>query len=310
MTLAILCSGQGAQHAGMFALTRDTPAAKPLFAVAAALLGYDPGSASFPTENLLRNRDAQVLCTLAPLCVVTALGNALPARRCVAGYSVGEIAAWSVAGLIEPGAALELVAARAQAMDAASQGDEGMLFVRGLAREFVDAMCTGRAAEIAIVNPGEAFVLAGQRDALDAIAIAIEARQHGAARVVPVAVRVASHTRFLAAASPVFSECLAHTHIARALRPGVRLLSGIDAATVLDVRAGLDKLAAQISQPVQWAACIDACVESGVTAFLELGPGRALAEMAAAAYPSLPSRSVEDFKSLQGVRDWLARVDA
>jgi len=308
MTLAILCSGQGAQHAGMFALTRDTPAAKPLFAVAAALLGYDPGDASLAAQNLLRNRDAQVLCTLAPLCVVAALGNALPARRCVAGYSVGEIAAWSVAGLIEPGAALELVAARARAMDAASQGDEGMLFVRGLARELVDAMCAGRAAEIAIVNPGEAFVLAGQRDALDAIAI--EARQRGAARVVPVAVQVASHTRFLAAASPVFRERLAQARIARALRPGVRLFSGIDGATVLDIGVGLDKLGAQISQPVQWAACIDACVESGVTAFLELGPGRALAEMAAAAYPSLPSRSVEDFKSLHGVRDWLVRIDA
>jgi len=183
-----------------------------------------------------------------------------------------------------------------------------MLFVRGLARKLVDAMCAGRAAAIAIVNPGEAFVLAGQRDALDAIAV--EARQHGAARVVPVAVQVASHTRFLAAASPAFRERLAQTHIARAPRPGVRLLSGVDAATVLDVDTGLDKLAAQISQPVQWAACLDACVESGVTAFLELGPGRALAEMAAAAYPALPSRSVEDFKSLQGVRDWLARVDA
>ena len=308
MTLAILCSGQGAQHAGMFALTRDFPAAKPLFAFAAALLGYNPGDASFPAENLLRNRDAQVLCTLAPLCVVAALGDALPPRRCVAGYSVGEIAAWSVVGLIEPGATLKLVAARAQAMDAASNGDEGMLFVRGLARQLINAMCAGRAAEIAIVNPDEAFVLAGQRDALDVIAF--EARQRGAVRVVPVAVRVASHTRFLTAASPVFREHLAQAHVARRLRPGVRLLSGIDAATVLDVGAGLDKLAAQISQPVQWAACIDACVESGATAFLELGPGHALADMAVTAYPALPSRSVEDFKSLQGVRDWLARVDA
>jgi [acyl-carrier-protein] S-malonyltransferase len=62
-----------------------------------------------------------------------------------------------------------------------------------------------------------------------------------------------------------------------------------------------------LSQPVQWAACLDACVEAGVDVFLELGPGRALAEMAASAYPGVAARSVDEFKSLDGVRAWLAR---
>ena len=34
-------------------------------------------------------------------------------------------------------------------------------------------------------------------------------------------------------------------------------------------------------------------VEAGAVAFLELGPGRALAEMAASAYPAIPARSIE-----------------
>ena len=38
MTLAILCSGQGRQHPGMFALTGDAPEAATLFAHAAKLL--------------------------------------------------------------------------------------------------------------------------------------------------------------------------------------------------------------------------------------------------------------------------------
>ncbi|MHA7151339.1 malonate decarboxylase subunit epsilon, partial [Burkholderia pseudomallei] len=41
----------------------------------------------------------------------------------------------------------------------------------------------------------------------------------------------------------------------------------------------------------------------------ELGPGRALAEMAAAAFPALPARSLADFRSWDGVRAWLSRVD-
>ena len=90
-------------------------------------------------------------------------------------------------------------------------------------------------------------------------------------------------------------------------RSGTRLLSGIDGAPVFDVSIGLNKLAAQISQTVQWAACLEACVEAGATAFLELGPGPALSEMAAGAYPGLDTRSLDDFKSLDGVRAWLAR---
>jgi [acyl-carrier-protein] S-malonyltransferase len=86
----------------------------------------------------------------------------------------------------------------------------------------------------------------------------------------------------------------------------VRLLSGIDGGSVFDIEAGLDKLAAQISHTVQWAACLEGCVEAGASGFLEFGPGSALAEMAASAYPHIPARSIEDFRSVNGARSWLA----
>ena len=72
------------------------------------------------------------------------------------------------------------------------------------------------------------------------------------------------------------------------------------------VEAGLDKLAAQISQTVQWADCLQGCIEAGATAFLELGPGHALSEMVGGTYRDVPARSLDDFRSLQGVRAWLA----
>lgn len=309
MTIAILCSGQGGQHAGMFALTADLPEAAPLFAHAAALLGADPREwvRDADDEALRENFAAQLVCTLQAVAAMTRLDALLPRRRCVAGYSVGELAAWSVAGLVKARDALDLVAARARAMDAASDGDARMLFVRGLARDAVDASCAAHGAAVAIVNPGGAYVLAGPRAALDALAA--DARARGAARVTPVCVRVASHTRWLDAAVPRFRAALAGARIARAPAPGTRLLSGIDGAPVLDVAAGADKLARQIAEPLDWAACVAGCVEAGARAFVELGPGRALAEMAAAAFPALPARSLADFRSWDGVRAWLSRVD-
>ncbi|VBQ51102.1 acyltransferase domain-containing protein [Burkholderia pseudomallei] len=272
MTIAILCSGQGGQHAGMFALTADLPEAAPLFAHAAALLGADPREwvRDADDEALRENFAAQLVCTLQAVAAMTRLDVLLPRRRCVAGYSVGELAAWSVAGLVEARDALDLVAARARAMDAASDGDARMLFVRGLARDAVDASCAAHGAAVAIVNPGDAW---------------------------------------LDAAVPRFRAALAGARIARAPAPGTRLLSGIDGAPVLDVAAGADKLARQIAEPLDWAACVAGCVEAGARAFVELGPGRALAEMAAAAFPALPARSLADFRSWDGVRAWLSRVD-
>jgi [acyl-carrier-protein] S-malonyltransferase len=308
MTLAILCSGQGAQHAGMFELTGDAPVAASLFEHATALLGHDPRRLvrEAATEVLFENRTAQLLCSLQALAANALLADVLPKRRCIAGYSVGEVAAWGVAGLIEPATTLELVTVRADAMNAASHGQQGMLFVRGLTRSVVEQLCEGRDAAIAIANPGDAWVIGGLQSALDDIAT--QAKAFGALRVVPVHVAVASHTYLLADASVSFSDALAATSIARAPQPGVRLLSGLDAASVLNINDGVQKLARQISEPIDWAGCLAACVEAGAVAFLELGPGRALAEMAAGAYPTMPSRSVDDFHSLAGLASWLSRV--
>lgn len=308
--IAILCSGQGRQHPGMFSLTGDAPEAGALFAHAAALLGCDPRSwvRSAGEGALHQDRTAQLLCTLQALSAAAVLADLLPQRCCVAGYSVGEVAAWSIAGLIAETEALKLVARRAEAMDAAGKGGQGMLFVRGLPRAAIDELCAHREAAIAIINPGDAWVLAGQRSALDAVAM--EAAHRGASRVVPVAVRVAAHTHLLADASPVFRENLAAVRIQPAPRAGTRLFSGMDGTAVFDTLAGLDKLALQISHPVQWASCLASCVEAGASVFFELGPGHALADMAAGSYPGLTARSFDDFRSLRGVRAWLRGVTA
>ncbi|HEX7816448.1 malonate decarboxylase subunit epsilon [Dyella sp.] len=308
MTLAILCSGQGAQHADMFALTGQVSAAQPWFAHAASLLGHDPRAwvAQASGEDLFSNRSAQLLCTVQALAAMALVSELLPQRRCIAGYSVGEMAAWGVARLLPAEVTLDLVAARAQAMDAARHGEQGMLFVRGLGRQRVEQLCLGREAAIAIVNPGDAWVIGGMRDAL--ASIAAQARHLGAARVVPVHVNIASHTPLLAEASSAFAQVLRQASFAARLSHGVRLLSGIDGASVLDIDEGVDKLSRQLSHPIDWAACLEGCIEAGASAFLELGPGRALADMAVSAYPNLPARSLDDFHGVQGLATWLARV--
>jgi [acyl-carrier-protein] S-malonyltransferase len=189
-------------------------------------------------------------------------------------------------------------------MDAVTQAGDGLMFVRGFSRGDIDRLCEHYGAAVAIVNPGDAFVIGGGREALQAIAG--EACAMHAARVVPLPVEVASHTARLVAASAAFRESLRLVSPTFPPGKGSRILSGIDGAPVISVEAGLDKLAAQISQTVQWANCLQGCIEAGATVFLELGPGHALSAMVADTWRDLPARSLDDFRSLQGVRAWLA----
>lgn len=311
MSLAILCSGQGRQHSGMFALTGDAPRAGALFQQATALLGgRDPREIvrTDGAEAFHHDRVGQILCTLQPLAAAAVLNGAIPDRIVVAGYSVGELAAWGVAGRLDAIQTLGLAAFRAEAMDAVSQPGDGLLFVRGLSRKAIDGLCERYEAAIAIINPADAFMLGGSHNALHAMAI--EARAMNALRVIVLPVEVASHTPRLAKASAVFCEKLIRVTPAAASPPHVRLLSGIDGTPVIDFYQGLGKLAAQISHTVRWADCLQACVESGANAFLELGPGTALSRMAAADYPDIPARSLDDFQTLQGVQAWIAHCAA
>ena len=309
MPLAILCSGQGNQRAGMFDLMSQVPAAEPVFAAASRLLGgrdaRDLVRSAAPGE-LEQNRTAQILCTLAATSAWSALADVIPETRIVAGYSVGEVAAWHVAGVFSATQTLDLVCRRAETMDAASTGSGGLLFIRGLQRSKLDALCRQTNTAIAIVNPRDAYLVGGEMKSLEVLGDLC--REAGAERVARVGVRVASHTPRLAPAAGRFESHLKGVPAPERLPTGVRLLSGVDGAAVFDLRAGLHKLALQISHTVDWAACLRSCVEAGATAFLELGPGRALVAMAGEISSHVEARALDDFKTLAGVKAWLARV--
>ncbi len=308
MTVALLCSGQGTQHREMFRLTADLPAAAGIFSAARDALGSDPRTfVSTASETSLHaNRTAQILCVTQALAAATMIESALTRRAIVVGYSVGEVAAWGIAGLLSPHATVDLARIRAEIMSAASRSDDGLGFLRGLPRERVEALGSRYGVEIAIVNPGDAFIVGGSRASL--LAFFEAALAAGATRAGLLPVSVASHTSRLEEAVAPFRDAI-NAHEPKRPDRSRALLSGLDGSAVLDIESGVDKLARQLSATVRWDICLDAAVERGASRFLELGPGRALAEMAASAYPTIPARSTEDFRSAAGVCAWLAEFD-
>ena len=90
--------------------------------------------------------------------------------------------------------------------------------------------------------------------------------------------------------------------------PTVRVISGHAATSVRDAEGAKAALAAQLVQPVRWAACMHVMSESGITAALELGPGNALARMLSARHPHIACRSASDFRTLDGLVSWVERA--
>ena len=304
--IAILCSGQGAQHPEMFDLCRDSPASEPIFIAAGELLGKDPRRfvVEATPKALFADRAGQILCCTQALALWAALGVQRPARAIMAGYSVGEVAAWGCAGALDAGTTLRLVDRRAAIMDAVAPANGGLAGIIGLAREALDAILLCHGTAIAIINDARSFVIGGLSDALDACCD--EATASGATRAVRIRVTVPSHTKLLAGAVLPFSTAL--NQVAPRQPPAMyRLLSGVDGDTVQDMALACDKLSRQISTTVDWAACLESCREGGAELVLELGPGSALSHMAAPLFPEGRVRSAEEFHTISGLRSWLGR---
>ncbi|KLD71434.1 malonate decarboxylase subunit epsilon [Xanthomonas pisi] len=298
MSLAILCPGQGGQHADMFARVGDAPAAAAVLATATQVLGVAP-QALAADPGRYANAVAQPLVCAGTLAQWQVLRAHLPTPLLVLGYSVGELAAHAVAGSIDIPTCLQLAATRARAMDAASPEDAGLIAVSGLSLPPLESLCKTHGAAVAIINGDDHAVLGGPRTVLQALGDDAHAR---GARVTVLPVSVPAHTPWLRAAADAFATAL-NTAVIRA--PTLRVLAGIDARAVVTPAQVIDSLAAQIAQTVRWHDVLVQAAERGARVFLELGPGSALARMAREILPDCQARSVDDFHSSQGVVEWV-----
>lgn len=302
MNLAILCSGQGAQHPRMLDLIADHPAAAEIIETGESILGFSLRDVLAQPDTMFRNAVAQPLICLTQLAVWTVLRQHVPKPAAFCGYSVGELGACACAGAIDAAELAHLAAVRAALMDqAAARQPGGMLAVQGISRDHLEKICEGKRAWIAIAIGTEEFVIGGDNVALQLLDTDLSAR---GARLTRLRVDVASHTPLLSeAVLPFRTELIASSLI----DPGTPVVAGIDAAWVVRKEDAIDKLAQQLGHTIEWGACLDMLHERGCRAFLELGPGRALARMTQARFNDVDARSVEDFRSLEGISAWLAK---
>jgi [acyl-carrier-protein] S-malonyltransferase len=258
----------------MLAPWLDDPAAEETLARWSAAIGLD-------LVHLGTDADAEEIKDTAvtqPLVVAAALLAAarltaraeLPAAAPVAGHSVGELAAAAVAGVLSPDAAVALAAVRGRAMaEACAVEPTGMSAVLGGKPDEVLARLNELGLDPANRNGAGQVVAAGPVAALAALAENPPER----ARVKPLPVAGAFHTRFMEPAEEAMRSYAAEVSPADPTRP---LLSNADGTVITHGAEALRRLVAQVTRPVRWDSCMATLRELGVTAVIELPPAGAL----------------------------------
>jgi [acyl-carrier-protein] S-malonyltransferase len=303
MTLALLFPGQGVQHADMLPWLASEPLAEPVLTDLATRLGADWRARLADEAWASSNRVAQPLMAGISLAAWRVLAPHLPPPTVVAGYSVGELAAYGAAGVFDAAAALDLAEQRARFMDAAATDEPGgLLAVSGLRVADVEALCAGFGLAVALHLAADRCILGGPLAALDAATPALLAL---GAEPKPLRVHVASHTAAMASASQAFAACIEPMAWPRS---ATLVVNNLDGAGRRDAASLKHALAAQISHTVQWARCLDSVAERQPRCVLEVGPGTSLSRLWAARWPEVPVRSVDEFHSAGAVGEWVERV--
>ncbi|HEV8313552.1 MAG TPA: acyltransferase domain-containing protein [Burkholderiaceae bacterium] len=297
MSFALVFSGQGTQHPAMLPWLDEDAIVRSM----GTRLGVREWRVALADAAWAeRNANAQTLLTGLALSAWHQIAPSLPPPSTVAGYSVGELAAFSAAGVFDAETALDLARRRAEAMDrCAAHTPGGLLAVSGFGSEAIDRLCARTGLAIAIRNGPDSVVLGGPHAALDLAERALAAQS---VRRTRLRVGVASHTPWMRDAAQDFLQTLSQVSFDK---PHTLLFSNA-ADRIRDDAGARHALAAQIASTVRWDECMENIRARQVACVLEIGPGQALARLWNERYPDVPARSCDEFRSAAGVAKWVA----
>ncbi|GAA4298177.1 malonyl CoA-acyl carrier protein transacylase [Mycobacterium paraffinicum] len=288
----MLAPGQGSQTEGMLSPWLDLPGAADQLDLWSKASGLDLVrlGTTASTEEITDTAVTQPLVVAATLLAhqeLTKRGLLADAELIVAGHSVGEIAAYAIAGVMAADDAVALAATRgAEMAKACAIEPTGMSAVLGgdeaevLARlEQLDLFPANR-------NAAGQIVAAGPLTALEKLAEDPPAK----ARIRALGVAGAFHTKYMAPALDRYAAAAAAVATAE---PTATLLSNRDGQPVASAAAAMDALVAQLTQPVRWDLCTATMRDREITATVEFPPAGTLTGIAKRELRGVTTRAVK-----------------
>ena len=293
--IAFVFAGQGAQYSGMGqSLCEASPAAKAVFDAADKLRpGTSQQCFAGTAEELSITKNTQPCLYCVDLAAAKALEEAGVTPDYVAGFSLGEIAALSFAGVFSEEQGFDFVCKRAEAMQKAGEENPGaMAAVLKLKNEQVEELCAGF-EKVWPVNyncPGQ-LVCAGEKSQIEAFCGKVA---EAGGKAVPLAVSGGVHSPFMESASQTLREVLEPMELSGARVPVYANYT----AQPYDGSAK-ELLTQQVKKPVRWQETVERLVELGVDTFIECGPGKTLCGLIRKTAKGVKTLNVQDGETLQ-----------
>jgi [acyl-carrier-protein] S-malonyltransferase len=172
--------------------------------------------------------------------------------------------------------ALRLVRRRGRYMqEAVPPGEGAMAAILGLDAAMVAQACD-QAADSGIVSPANIngagqVVIAGDRIAVQRAAE--RAKALGARRAIPLAVSAPFHCALM---QPAQDRLAPELRSLAVQDPRVPVVANVDAEAKYDASAAVEALVRQVTAPVRWEDVVRCLALSGVTTYVEVGPGTVL----------------------------------
>ncbi|MDF2827530.1 MAG: fabD [Mycobacterium sp.] len=238
-----------------------------------------------------------VAATLLAFDEVTKRGLLNGKTTVTAGHSVGEIAAYSIAGVLAADDAVTLAATRgAEMAKACASEPTGMAAVLGGDEAEVLARLDALDLVPANRNAAGQIVAAGAISALDKLVEDPPAK----ARVRKLATAGAFHTHYMSSALDGYS---AAAQSVTAGEPSTTLLSNADGQPVESASDAMTKLVAQLTRPVRWDLCTATLGQREVTAIIEFPPAGTLVGIAKRELRGVPTHAVKTPADLDGLTE-------
>ena len=273
---AYVFPGQGAQFPGMGKdLFDNDQKAKELFHLANEVLGFNISEVMFSgtAEELKQTKVTQPAIFLHSVILAKCLNeNFKPVM--VAGHSLGEISALVANECLSFEDGLNLVNARAKAMQKACEKNPStMAAILGLDDKIVEDICNNTSGIVVAANyncPGQ-LVISGENNAIDSACEKLT--EAGARRALKLPVGGAFHSPLMEPARAELEKAISTTKFNNPICP---IYQNVSAEAVIDPEKIQDNLIAQLTAPVRWTQTMKNMIQARDIEVIEVGPGKVL----------------------------------
>lgn len=309
--IAFLFSGQGAQYPGMMKEFYDEiDGCAQVFQTANKALNRSISNLCFSgsQEELNQTHNTQPCMLAADLAAYAAIKEVVKPDA-AAGFSLGEYAALTAAGVMKIEDVFPLIQFRADCMqEAVPLGQGAMAALGGIDEIGVKELCDNVLGYVEPANfncPGQ-IVVSGEVVAVEQL-VSDARTKRIKAMMLPVSAPF--HCSLMKTAAERLKESLENISFEN---PTCPVYMNVDALPLESTKGLKEKLAAQAMSPVYWEQTLKNMYSDGINIFIELGPGKTLSGFVKKTFKGIGeiySLRISDMKTLEDTVNKLKEIE-